>query len=425
MTEPTQSTEKRPRWPRLLSFVVILLLVSLALNSYIIDQLGGAFSKKPGELSKGLSKAGHTLLKSAFQGIEKGELFDYHTHIVGLGTNNSGVWVNPHLRSWRHPFQHMKFLVYYSAAGIEDEENPDRDYIRRFSEQVKGIGKHGRYLALAFDYHYDDKGLNKTKSEFHVPNEYTYRLSQQHPEMIVAAMSVHPYRADDALKELDLWASRGVRIIKWLPNAMGINPADDRCVPYYQRMKKHGLILLSHAGEEKAVEAEEDQKLGNPLLLRRPLNMGVKVIVAHCASLGTNEDLDKAGAQESNFRMFLRMMGNKKYEGLLFGELSAMTQFNRMGEPLATMLKRTDLHHRLVNGSDYPLPAVNIVIRTGNLAKEGYITYKERDLLNEIYDYNPLLFDYVLKRTIRHPETKDRFPNRVFKVHPALKPFGK
>ena len=55
---------------------------------------------------------------------------------------------------------------------------------------------------------------------------------------------------------------------------------------------------------------------------------------------------------------------DKKYEGLVFGEISAMTQFNRCGTPLTTILEREDLHDRLVNGSDYPLPAVNVLIRT-------------------------------------------------------------
>ncbi|MDF1661623.1 MAG: amidohydrolase family protein [Planctomycetota bacterium] len=412
------------RGGRFIIYGLILLSIPFIFGSCVIDQIGGAFDHQPEEMADGLSPEARALMDKAFTGIKKGELFDYHTHIVGLGADNSGVWVNPHLQSWWHPSAHMKFLVYYSAAGIEDDDNPDKDYVRRFNSQVSAIDKHGRYLALAFDYHYDNNGLNKEKSEFHVPNAYTYRLSQENPNVLVAAMSVHPYRGEEALKELDKWAAKGVRIIKWLPNAMGINPSDDRCIPFYERMKKHKLILLSHAGEEKAVEAEEDQKLGNPLLLRKPLDMGVKVIVAHCASLGTNEDLDNKGAIETNFRMFLRMMDNKKYVGKLYGEISAMTQFNRMGEPLETMLKRTDLHSRLVNGSDYPLPAVNVVIRTSDLAEAGYITYEEQDLLNEIYDYNPLLFDYVLKRTIKHPATKDQFPNSVFKVHPDLNPVG-
>jgi len=185
-------------------------------------------------------------------------------------------------------------------------------------------------------------------------------------------------------------------------------------------MKELDLILLSHGGEEKAVEAEEDQKLGNPLLLRRALEHGVKVIVAHCAGLGQNEDLEAADKRlTDNFDLFMRLMDEPRYEGLVFGEISAMTQFNR-AEKLTTLLERDELHHRLVNGSDYPLPAVNIVIRTKILAKQGYITTSERNLLNEIYDYNPLLFDFVLKRTIKLPGTSKRFPAPMFMVNEIL-----
>src|SRR4029453_15298576 len=149
-------------------------------------------------------------------------------------------------------------------------------------------------------------------------------------------------------------------------------------------MKALDLILLSHGGEEKAVEAEEDQKLGNPLLLRRPLDHGVKVIVAHCAGLGTNEDLDSKDRKVvDNFDLFLRLMDEKRYEGLVFGELSAMTQFNRAGKPLRTMLAREGLHERRGTASDYPLPAVNLLIRTRPLVKQGYISGDEAESLKE------------------------------------------
>src|SRR5436190_12138921 len=166
---------------------------------------------------------------------------------------------------------------------------------------------------------------------------------------------------------------------------MGVDPSDPQCDSFYQKIKELDLILLSHGGEEKAVEAEEDQKLGNPLLLRRPLDHGVKVIIAHCAGLGDNEDLDDPQRKRvPNFDLFLRLMDEKRYEGLLFADISAMTQYNRTGTSLTTILRRQDLHERLVNGSDYPLPAINVVIRTGALVKQGYITREERACLNEI-----------------------------------------
>jgi len=232
-------------------------------------------------------------------------------------------------------------------------------------------------------------------------------------------MSVHPYRSD-AIEELEKWVRQGVKLIKWLPNAMGINPADPKCDAFYHKMRELDVVLLSHTGEEKAVEADEDQLLGNPLHLRRPLDHGVKVIAAHCAGLGENPDLDRPDRRRTpNFELFMRLVNEKKYEGLLFGDISATTQQNRLG-CLTTILKEDQLHPRLVNGSDYPLPAINIVISTRKLVKSGYVTQDERGLLNEIYDYNPLLFDFVLKRTMRVPGASQRLPASVFMANASL-----
>jgi hypothetical protein len=113
-------------------------------------------------------------------------------------------------------------------------------------------------------------------------------------------------------------------------------------------------------------------------------------------------------------------MDEPRYQSLVFGEISATTQFNRLGKPLTTILQREDLHPRLVNGSDYPLPAINFLILTKPLAKQGYITSDERILLKEIYRANPLIFDFVLKRCLKAPGTSKGLPDSVFHVHPDL-----
>jgi len=360
-------------------------------------------------------------MKRAFDDVDPRRLVDYHTHVVGVGAGGTGNLVNPAMRSRRRPLKYLKFLVYLSAAGIKDLENADREFVLRLADQARHIADHGKYRLLAFDKHYTTDGtVNAEKTEFYTANEHVFNLAAEFPDLFLPTMSVHPYRAD-ALEELARWAGRGVKVVKWLPNAMGIDPSDPRCDPFYRSMRELGVVLLSHAGEEKAVEAEEDQRLGNPLHLRRPLDHGVKVIAAHCAGLGENPDLDHPDRRlVPNFHLFMRLMEQKRYEGLLFGDISAMTQRNRLGVPLTTILERTDLHARLVNGSDYPLPAINIVISTGALARAGYITRTERTGLNEIYDYNPLLFDFVLKRTLRVPGAGQRLPASVFMANPAL-----
>jgi len=386
----------------------------------LIHSIGGAFTRQPEELERKLSVEPSDLVKRAFDDIDSEKLVDHHVHVAGLGVGGTNAFVNAKMRTWRHPFHRLKFKVYMSSAGAADEDMADTQVVDRLVRLVGHIRGHGKHRLLAFDKHYRrDGSINLEKTEFYVPNEYVFELARRHPELFIPNISVNPYRPD-AIAELEKWARRGARVVKWLPNAMGINPSDPKCDPFYQKMKELDLILLSHGGEEKAVEAEEDQKLGNPLLLRRALDYGVKVIVAHCAGLGTNEDLDsKDREQRDNFDLFMRLMDEKRYEGLVFGEISAMTQFNR-SEKLRTILEREDLHERIVNGSDYPLPAVNILIRTRPLVKQGYLTGAEGKCLKEIYDYNPLLFDFVLKRSLKHPQTRKRLPAAVFMSNASL-----
>ncbi len=387
----------------------------------LIHLIGGASKQPPHAINEKMSQGASDLIKRAFDDVDPQRLVDHHVHIAGLGSNGSKAFVNAKMRTWKHPFHRLKFKVYMSSAGVEDEHRADTQFFQRLTDLASNIPNHGKHRLLAFDKYYSPEGsVNLEKTEFYVPNEYVFKLSEQRPDLFVPNISVNPYRPD-AVAELEKWARRGARVVKWLPNAMGIDPSDPRCDAFYQKMKELDLILLSHGGEEKAVEAEEDQKLGNPLLLRRPLDQGVKVIVAHCAGLGTNEDLDSPDRRQvHNFDLFLRLMDEKRYQGLVFGEISAMTQFNRVGKPLTTILQREDLHERLVNGSDYPLPAVNVLIRTGPLLKHGYLTAGESKSLKEIYDFNPLLFDFVLKRTIKLPGAGRRLPASVFMTNPAL-----
>ena len=387
----------------------------------LLHYIGGAFTHEPEDLRSGISSKAADLVKRAFEDIDPQRLVDYHTHVAGIGQDGTEAFVNPKMLSWKHPLHRLKFKVYLSAGAVNDVEQADTQIVGRLARLVSNIEGHGKHRLLAFDKNYNrDGSANLLKTEFYVSNDYVFAIAEQYPGLFEPVISVNPYRVD-ALTELERGAKRGARVVKWLPNAMGIDPSDPLCDPFYQKLRELNLVLLSHGGEEKAVDAQEDQKLGNPLLLRRPLDAGVKVIVAHCAGLGDNEDLDDSQHRRlPNFDLFLRLMAEKRYEGLVFADISAMTQVNRCGAPLTTVLRREDLHERLVNGSDYPLPAINALIRTGALVKQGYIDAEERACLNEIYDYNPLLFDFVLKRTMKLPGTTKRLPPAVFMANAVL-----
>ena len=386
----------------------------------LIHLLSGAFRHQPEEITEKLSDGARRLMDRSFEDVDPSKRRDYHVHMVGLGTNNSGMSVNRKMLSWLYPMHRLRAAVYMSGAKVTDRSQADQQYADRLVSLIRNIEGSSKGHILAFDHHYNQDGtINQEKTNFYTPNEWVFNLAGRYPDVFAPTISVHPHRPD-ALEELEKWAKRGARFVKWLPNAHGMNAADARNDDYYRMLVKYDITLLTHVGEEQAVASAEDQAYGNPLLFRRPLEMGVKVVMAHCGSLGENEDLDNPGETAKSFDLFLRLMDNPRYDGLLFGDISAMTQFNRLPGPLTALIKRPDLHHRLLDGSDYPLPAINIVVQTRALVRHGFISQHERKHLNEIYHCNPLLFDYVLKRTIRAPGTRERLSADVFQANTAL-----
>jgi len=354
-----------------------------------------------------LAESGAKLLEQAWQGLDPKLVLDTHVHLVGLGAGGTGCRVHKGMTSLSSPVRFLRTRFYKGAAGIYDDARADALYVERLVD----LWTHhrGRALLLAFDEHYSEAGkVIEEHTEFYTPNDYVFRVASEHPELFVPCASVHPYRAD-ALDELSRVAERGAVAVKWLPNAMGMDPLAERCQAFYERMAELKLVLISHAGEEQAVEAEEAQELGNPLRLRRPLDAGVRVVVAHCASLGKSHDLDAPQDTQgkhplrSAYRLFRRLAEEPRAKGLLYGDVSAMTQFNRSGGPLQETLRDAELHERLLNGSDYPLPGIDPLIRTGLLVKQGYLSAEERVGLNALFDYNPVAFDFAVKRCLRAP----------------------
>jgi mannonate dehydratase len=267
---------------------------------------------------------------------------------------------------------------------------------------VDGMRPGVRLLLLAFDYtHREDGTVALAASPFHTPNEYARRIAHSHPGYFEWAASIHPYRAD-CVAALEQAVRDGARAVKWLPAAMGIDPAAPRCDAFYAALARLDVPLITHGGMERAVNTV-NQEFGNPLLLRRALEHGVRVVVAHCASMGEDRDLDRGatGPYVASFGLFARLMDDPRFEGRLFGDLSAITQINRAVPALASVVARSEWHTRLLNGSDYPLPGIMPLYSVNHLVELTLIEPAIAPVLTEIRQHNPLLFDFVLKRNLR------------------------
>ena len=342
----------------------------------------------------------HPLLSAAWRGIDPARVWDVHCHVFGNGHSGNGLWFNPELeRVWRAR-QYAQRLFYMNASCVDDSpEKLDASFVDRLLDQARELPAGFSLLLLAFDWARDSQGAPlPERSTFHVPDDYVAGLAQRHPSRFRWAASIHPYDPQ-ALDRLDSAAARGARAVKWLPSAQGIDPGDARCDGFYARLAALRMPLITHAGDERAVHGFGEH-LGNPLRLRRPLDAGVRVVVAHCASLGEGRDTDRAdGAMVPNFELFARLMDEPRYRGNLAGDISAITQRNRM-HVVAPLLARADWHERLLNGSDYPLPGIVPLISLPALVDANLLDAAAVEPLRRIRDHNVLLFDFVLKRSV-------------------------
>ncbi|MBI2992899.1 MAG: amidohydrolase family protein [Gammaproteobacteria bacterium] len=346
--------------------------------------------------------AGHGVVQEALDGLRAHRLWDSHVHLLGTGDAASGIWVNPTLRSLLHPLEFVRYR-YFLNASCAEPGRVDESYVARLLDLANGLPAGSRLILLAFDYSHDQYGRRRPEwSAFHVPDRYAALTAATRPETLGWAASIHPHR-EDSLEALAWAISHGALAVKWLPSAMAIDPASKLCDRFYHALSSAGLPLLVHSGAERAVHGAGDAEFNNPLRLRRPLEQGVRVIVAHCASLGESADIDVSpdGPKRKNIEFFARLMDEPRFEGLLFGEISAITQRNRFGLSLETVITRHDWHHRLINGSDYPIPAVKPLFSMDSMVARKYLPETEARVLDQLRVYNPLLFDLVLKRRIR------------------------
>lgn len=345
----------------------------------------------------------HELLARCWEGLDPAEMWDVHAHLLGTGDSGSGCRINAQMTQWWHPVEVLRRRVVLSGACVPpDSPCVDRAYVQRLTQLTHDFPVGSRWMLYAFDEALDAQGHARPEwTTFHVPDRYAQATAAANSARFAWVASIHPYHPD-ALVRLDAAIRNGAVAIKWLPSSMNIDLRDARLKPFYDRLAKARLPLIIHCGEEKAVPGAGQDELGNPLLARVALSAGVRVIIAHCASLGTALDLDqKRPRRVPAFELFARLMDERAWDQLLLGDVSALFQSNRSPEVWKTVLTRRDWHARLLHGSDYPLPGVGPLYRLSGLLRASVLTESHAAVLESVREHNPLLFDWMLKRLVR------------------------
>jgi predicted TIM-barrel fold metal-dependent hydrolase len=204
---------------------------------------------------------------------------------------------------------------------------------------------------LAFDSVYKENGeIDEKDSNMVTPNNYVMDIARDNPKVLFGA-SVHPNRGfAEGIEELDRCIEGGAVLVKWIPNSQIIDPSDRKHKWFYRKLADENLPLLCHTGPEHGIPVvkAEYQELGDPRKLRLALDMGVKVIAAHCAT-------SLFSWEKSYLDELSEMFDERERRGWnLYADISALCILLRA--PIIDAVLKKIPHDRMVLGSDCPVP---------------------------------------------------------------------
>lgn len=275
--------------------------------------------------------------------------FDGHVHLVGNGLSGSGCWLRLDGLWHRALGEVMRRTIGLDAKVTEQDF--DGRFVSHLAGLVAGSSVDGALL-LAQDEVYEDDGRKMDFGSFYVPNEYLFKVCAEHPEFL-PAVSIHPGRKD-ALEELERCLAAGARALKLLPNCQNVNCSLPQYETFWRRMASAGLPFLSHTGGEMTVPVV-NRSYQDPRILRRPLELGVKVIAAHAS--GNSHFFDP-----NHFGELIRLMDEFP---CLYADTSALNSPVRSG--VLRQVMESGRQHRFLHGSDYPVPVGALWVRLRGL----------------------------------------------------------
>jgi len=279
-------------------------------------------------------------------------VIDLHVHVAAR--DRAGCRLAPAMLA-SPAFAYMVAANRIDSVGLaRDFDGTVQDHLLAVVTDARDVA---RVVVLALDAVVDPNGRPlPDDSGMVVANDLVRDLARANSRMLFGA-SLHPARGAERgrplLREL-LFGDPPAALVKWLPNSQLIDPADRRHDWFYEELAGAGVPLLCHAGPEHAVPVPPpvpaNQRRGDPRRLRRALDIGVTVVVAHAGTrFFPGERPEYLGALAA-------MMSEAERHGRwrLYADLSAMCVVCRVRT--VERVRRTLPHDRLLLGSDYPIP---------------------------------------------------------------------
>jgi uncharacterized protein len=261
--------------------------------------------------------------------------YDIHVHVFDMPASHRGSYVCPESRK-SFLLRHLERRVYALAGGAAVGTAVSVQFERWMNDSALD-----RFVLLALDRAYTSSGEpDLAHTRLAVDNDFVADWADRQPKALFGA-SIHPFRPD-ALDELDRLAAHGACLVKWIPSAQNITPEDPRCFPFYDKLVRLRMPLLSHTGIEHTLPAF-DQRLNDPRRLAPALERGVTVIAAHCGARMYLHERDSFDAWAQTARR----------HSSLYGDLSGFC-LPVHASPRRRILADPELASRVLFGSDFP-----------------------------------------------------------------------
>lgn len=355
---------------------------------------------------------------------------DVHFHVIGNGTDLSNIDNDVYV--YADDNHHWFTRILYNMLE-EDIKKQGADFnhdgkistdeyfkliYRLFasSEEIDSIV----LLGLDAVFSTETGEIDEVKTDVYVSNKFLNKkvielnerlMEESDPEIrnkrFFFGASVSPNREDwESELEYVLNQTKAV-LIKWIPSTQHIHVMDEKHKEFYEALSSNNMPLLCHVGPEYSFpEGIRQGKLDNFRYLEKPLEHGVRVIAAHCAT-PVFPIIDKNEVDE-----FYALMKDANGDGKvrLWADTSALSLSTRIS--LIPKIIKTFPPDWLIHGSDFPIPIdgwPHLPWVTSDMTPEEYIRILKTK--------NPLDKDVRIKRAhgfadaiIENAEKVLRFP---------------
>jgi len=299
---------------------------------------------------------------------------DMHIHVAGNGTDLANV--DNDVYFYADDNHHWFTRILYNMVEEEVKElggDFDKDgkistgeYFKIIYKLLASSKEIDGLVLLALDAVYDPETgeIDEKKTDLFITNKFLNRkvleLNEQlqnesAPEVrkkrFFLGASVSPNRTDWE-SELEYVVSQTDAVLmKLIPSTQHIHLMDEKHNEFYEALSSHKMPLLCHVGPEYSFpEGIRRKELDNFRYLEKPLDHGVTVIAAHCAT-PVFPLIDKNETPE-----FYALMKNANEGGKirLLADTSALSLSTRI--PFIPEIVKTFPSDWLVHGSDFPIP---------------------------------------------------------------------